>query len=61
MALKTTILARGHADLQLFIHCLIYSCSGLSQSKDFTLQASGPQWGGELGGKKYSEQSWVGP
>lgn len=36
-------LALEHTDPRLFIHRLIYACLGLSQSKDFTLQASGPQ------------------
>lgn len=50
--LHSTILALGHPDPQLFIYCLIYACLGLSQSKDFTLYASRPQWGGEIWGKK---------
>ena len=41
--LKATIPTLGHTDPQPFIQCLIYVCLGLSQSKDFTLQASGPQ------------------
>lgn len=57
----TTIFAPGHADPRLFIYSLIYVCSGLPQSKDFTLRASGPQSGGEIRGKNYSGQSWVGP
>lgn len=50
--LHSAILALGHPDPQLFIDCLIYACLGLSQSKDFTLYASGPQWGGEIAGKE---------
>lgn len=50
--LRSTILALGHPDPRLFICCLIYACLGLSQSKDFALYASRPEWGGGIAGKK---------